>query len=74
VKTLCAKAMEILMEESNVQRVDAPVTVRMKRRPGGTTADGRRRRRHSLVRLAWRGGQRSEQCELLPLHWCAPIG
>ena len=27
MKTLCAKAMEILMEESNVQRVDAPVTV-----------------------------------------------
>ena len=28
VKTLCAKAREILVEESNVQRVDAPVTVR----------------------------------------------
>jgi serine/threonine-protein phosphatase 4 catalytic subunit len=28
VKALCQKAMEILMEESNVQRVDAPVTVR----------------------------------------------
>ena len=28
VKTLCQKAREILMEESNVQRVDAPVTVR----------------------------------------------
>ncbi len=27
VKTLCAKAREILVEESNVQRVDAPVTV-----------------------------------------------
>jgi serine/threonine-protein phosphatase 4 catalytic subunit len=27
VKTLCALAMEILMEESNVQRVDAPVTI-----------------------------------------------
>ena len=27
VKSLCQKAMEILMEESNVQRVDAPVTV-----------------------------------------------
>lgn len=27
VKQLCAKAMEILMEESNVQRVDAPVTI-----------------------------------------------
>lgn len=27
VKTLCAKAMEILMEESNVQCVDAPVTI-----------------------------------------------
>jgi hypothetical protein len=27
VKALCAKAREILAEESNVQRVDAPVTV-----------------------------------------------
>ena len=28
VKTLCQKAREILVDESNVQRVDAPVTVR----------------------------------------------
>ena len=27
VKALCAKAREILVQESNVQRVDAPVTV-----------------------------------------------
>lgn len=27
VKALCLKAMEILVEENNVQRVDAPVTV-----------------------------------------------
>ena len=27
VKTLCAKAKEILVDEANVQRVDAPVTV-----------------------------------------------
>lgn len=27
VKSLCSKAREILLEESNVQRVDAPVTV-----------------------------------------------
>jgi serine/threonine-protein phosphatase 4 catalytic subunit len=27
VKALCAKAREILVEESNVQRVDPPVTV-----------------------------------------------
>lgn len=27
VKTLCLKAREILIEESNVQRVDSPVTV-----------------------------------------------
>lgn len=27
VKALCAKAREILIEESNVQTVDAPVTV-----------------------------------------------
>ena len=35
VKALCAKAREILVEESNVQRVDAPVTVRA--RPAGWT-------------------------------------
>lgn len=28
VKALCAKAREILIEESNVQRIDSPVTVR----------------------------------------------
>jgi serine/threonine-protein phosphatase 4 catalytic subunit len=28
VKSLCARAREILIDESNVQRVDAPVTVR----------------------------------------------
>jgi serine/threonine-protein phosphatase 4 catalytic subunit len=27
VKALCEKAIEILAEESNVQRVDAPVTI-----------------------------------------------
>lgn len=27
VKALCAKAREILAEESNVQRIDSPVTV-----------------------------------------------
>ena len=27
VKNLCAKAREILVEESNVQHVDAPVTI-----------------------------------------------
>lgn len=29
VKALCAKAREILIEESNVQKVDSPVTVSM---------------------------------------------
>ncbi len=29
VKALCAKAREILIEESNVQCVDSPVTVRL---------------------------------------------
>ena len=29
VKQLCDKAREILVDESNVQRVDAPVTVRL---------------------------------------------
>lgn len=28
VKTLCSKAREIFIEESNVQRVDSPVTVK----------------------------------------------
>ena len=27
VKLLCEKALEVLVEESNVQRVDAPVTI-----------------------------------------------
>lgn len=27
VKVLCEKALEVLVEESNVQRVDAPVTI-----------------------------------------------
>jgi serine/threonine-protein phosphatase 4 catalytic subunit len=27
VKVLCQRALEVLVEESNVQRVDAPVTV-----------------------------------------------
>lgn len=27
VKSLCQKALEVLVEESNVQRVDAPVTI-----------------------------------------------
>lgn len=30
VKALCAKAREILVEESNVQRIDSPVTVSTK--------------------------------------------
>lgn len=38
VKSLCAKAREILVEESNVQRVDAPVTVRAWHAPGPTRA------------------------------------
>lgn len=29
VKALCAKAREILVEESNVQRIDSPVTVKI---------------------------------------------
>ena len=33
VKALCAKARELLVDESNVQRVDAPVTVRARPRP-----------------------------------------
>lgn len=33
VKALCAKAREILIEESNVQRVDSPVTVNISDSP-----------------------------------------
>ena len=53
VKTLCEKALEILVEESNVQRVDAPVTicavaglapeVSARRPPRPTVMHGRRR-------------------------------
>ena len=32
VKSLCSKAREILIEESNVQRVDSPVTVSINHR------------------------------------------
>ncbi|KAL3892856.1 MAG: hypothetical protein SGPRY_014717, partial [Prymnesium sp.] len=56
VKALCAKAREILVEESNVQRVDAPVTVR---RWGGTE------RRSCLVGEGGRegGGGRGDERE-----------
>ena len=36
VKALCQKAREILVDESNVQRVDAPVTVRPRDGPWRT--------------------------------------
>jgi len=42
VKALCLRAREILVDESNVQRVDAPVTVRAHGRSlarGGSTCD-----------------------------------
>jgi hypothetical protein len=51
VKALCARAREILVDESNVQRVDAPVTVRARTSPedeaclGLGTGTGRRQRR-----------------------------
>lgn len=35
VKALCQKAREILVDESNVQRIDAPVTVRRGRMISG---------------------------------------
>jgi hypothetical protein len=35
VKALCLRAREILVDESNVQRVDAPVTVRTKKEQTG---------------------------------------
>ena len=42
VKTLCQKALEILVEESNVQRVDAPVTVCEHRSPAGPASSSGR--------------------------------
>lgn len=51
VKSLCAKAREILVEESNVQRVDAPVTVCARR---ATPERRRTTRRLSLQPLAGR--------------------
>jgi serine/threonine-protein phosphatase 4 catalytic subunit len=36
VKALCERAVEILVEEANVQRVDAPVTI-CKRASGGSS-------------------------------------
>ena len=56
VKALCAKAREILVEESNVQRVDAPVTVRAS--PPSASARWPRRKTHlfeiSVLQLAAR--------------------
>ena len=42
VKALCAKAREILVEESNVERVDAPVTVSASAARDGTGSSVRR--------------------------------
>ena len=42
VKALCAKAREILVEESNVERVDAPVTVSAPAARDGTGSSVRR--------------------------------
>jgi hypothetical protein len=39
VKALCARAREILVDESNVQRVDAPVTVSVGTRRAASTHD-----------------------------------
>lgn len=52
VKVLCQKAMEILMEESNVQRVDAPVTVCARMRALSTRARAfRAHRRAGAVQI-----------------------
>ena len=47
VKALCSKAREILVEESNVQRVDSPVTVRRK-------CDCERKMSHLLCKVGLR--------------------
>jgi hypothetical protein len=54
VKSLCAKAREILVEESNVQRVDAPVTVRS---GGGERGERKEREREGKGRreMEWKG-------------------
>ena len=44
VKVLCQKALEVLVEESNVQRVDAPVTV---------CERASRRQRQHLLSFVW---------------------
>ncbi len=44
VKELCNKAREILLEESNVQRVDAPVTVRLRKDTASRTESLLRRK------------------------------
>ena len=62
VKQLCAKAREILVEESNVQRVDSPVTVSLSSPPPPNPVDhvlylwvlmlaGVRRHSRSVLRL-----------------------
>jgi hypothetical protein len=53
VKSLCAKAREILVEESNVQRVDAPVTVRS----GGGEGERKEREREGRREreMEWKG-------------------
>ena len=52
VKSLCARAREILVDESNVQRVDAPVTVSLH------YASRRRARRTPFVMHGGAGGNR----------------
>lgn len=73
MKTLCAKAMEILMEESNVQRVDAPVTVRTKRRLAMGDSEAKGAGGTRLCGLRGREGSVASDASCCPLHWCTPI-
>ena len=67
VKALCAKAREILVEESNVQRVDAPVTVSAPRLAERSPAPPHRRQRHGEPLL---GGAAAPLFFLRWRAWC----
>ena len=57
VKDLCEKALEVLVEESNVQRVDAPVTI-CKLTPASTVDDDTCLRHCYLISVADRAIER----------------
>ena len=61
VKQLCEKAVEILVEEANVQRVDAPVTICEPRgRAGGRASTRRQTLGAHVMQLRRAAGQRRQ--------------